>query len=94
MINMGSANDVAKAYNTFIKQACERVCEVRQIRRHKLKCVASGWFHTEWRAARADAIRACEMPNQCHLNHEESTKACKSYKSIKQRKQRQFKRAC
>ena len=35
MINMTSANDVVKEYNNLITQACERVCDISQIKLQK-----------------------------------------------------------
>ena len=94
MINMASANDVAKAYNNLITQACERVCDIRQIKLQKRKYKAPGWFDTECRMARAEALRACETANQGHMSHIDAVKTCKNYRSAKQRKQRQFRRDC
>ena len=74
MINMASANDVAKAYNNFITQAYERVCDIRQIKLQKRKYTAPGWFDTECRMARAEALRACETENQGHMSHIDAVK--------------------
>ena len=93
-INMASANDVAKAYNNFITQACQRVCYIRQINLKKTKYKAAGWFDTECRIARTEALRACETANQGHMSHIDAVKTCKNDRSAKQRKRRQFGREC
>ena len=94
MINTASANDVAKAYDNLITQAWERVCDIRQIKLQKRKYKAPGWFDTECRMARAEALRACETANQGHMSHIDAVKTCKNYRSAKQRKKRQFRRDC
>ena len=94
MINMVSANDVAKANDNLITQACGRVCDIRRIKLQKRQHKAPGWFDTECRMARAEALRAFETANQGHMSHIDAVKTCKKNRSAKRRKRRQFRRDC
>ena len=83
---------VAKKFDSFISQACQRVFhlkEIRQVRGYK----NAKWFDTECKHLRALAIQAGERMNSDTDKHL-FAQACKAYRSCKQRKKREYRLHC
>ena len=78
-------NAVAKAFNLYIEQACQRACQISQSIHRTRKKRGPAWYDKECRIKRSRAIKTGErvVTQEQNLKHES---CCKEYQACKQRK--------
>ena len=83
-------NAVAKAFNLYIEQACQRACQISQPIHRTRKKRGPAWYDKDCRIKRSRAIKTGErvVTQEQKLKHES---CCKEYRACKQRKKRAFK---
>ena len=81
IIDLRGVENVAVAFNDYVNQACERVCNLRKAKPHK-KRRGPAWFDPECRSKRSEALRLCDLASR---DIEQITSAVQSCKAIKPR---------
>ena len=84
-------NDVAVALNSYIEQACERVCPVSFLSKGQNK--GPRWCDKECRIKRSQAVKAGERIKTA-AERDEMLEKCREYRACKQRKKRAYKNNC
>ena len=93
IIDLRGVENVAVAFNDYVNQACERVCNLRKAKPHK-KRRGPAWFDPECRFKRSEALRLCDLASRDIEQITSAVQSCISYKATKQRKKREYMRSC
>ena len=86
IISCSNPNKVARSFEEYLAQACQRVFKMQRVKPHRPK--GPLWFDSDCKRARYDAVQAGARGGQ------ESLDKCKNYRSLKQRKKRLFQQSC
>ena len=94
ILDLRVVENVAVAYNDYVNQACERVCNLRKAKPRK-KSRGPAWLDPECRwLKRSEALRLCDLASRDFEQITSAVQSCKSYKAIKQRKKCEYMLSC
>ena len=86
IVNYSSPNNVARCFEEYLIQACQRVFKMQRVKPHR--SMGPVWFDSDCKRARYDAVQAGGRGAQ------EALDKCKYYRTLKQKKKRLFKQSC
>ena len=93
ILDLRDVENVAIAFNDYVNQACERVCNRRKAKPRR-KRRGPAWFDPECQFKRFEALRLCDLASRDIEEITSAVQSCKSYKATKQHKKREYMRRC
>ena len=93
ILDLRDVEDVTLAFNDYVNQIRERVCNLRKAKPRK-KRRRPAWFDPECRFKRSEDLRLCDLASRDIEQIRSAVQSCKSYKATKQREKCEYMRRC